>query len=253
MAGEDPWEGFDEDELAAVLDSYSDATQQSSMDYSTNTPVVPNISNPYDNRNKSVVVDLTPCPIVKHSERLIHNSRGACSSRKIIPGPARELQKLQEHRHRRIVTGEADVSTQVLQRLVRDEIEGVNDHHFQTKPWFFAQQYFSEGRTALGSIKPINQRIERLVVLVEEQRKNLDDYSLKVKDPSGKMGANVYRKVVEHPDYGKHIRVGAVLVLKKVVIFSPTNKNHWINITVPNIEEVIPSESTVGEMRRRQV
>lgn len=105
----------------------------------------------------------------------------------------------------------------------------------------------------MGSIKPINQRIERLVVLVEEQRKYLDDYYLKVKHPSGKMPANIHRKVVEHPDYGKHIRVGVVLVLKKVVIFSPTKKNFWINITLPNIEKVIPSDSTVVVTGSRQV
>ncbi|XP_026417359.1 uncharacterized protein LOC113312838 [Papaver somniferum] len=209
MADADPWEGFDEDELAAVLDSYSEVTQQSSMEFSTNTPVVANISNPYDNRNKSVVVDLTPCPVVKQSERLIHNLGGASSSIKIIPGPSGELQKLQDLRHKRIVTGEED-----------------------TKPWFFAQQYYAEERTALGSIQPINQRIERLVVLVEEQRKYLDDYALKVKDPSGKMPANVHHKVVKHPDYGKHIRVEVVLVLKKVVI---------------------PSDSNVVVMGRRQV
>lgn len=52
------------------------------------------------------------------------------------------------------------------------------------------------------------------------------------------MGASIHRKVLNHLDYGKTIKVGSVLVLKNVVVFSPSKKNHYINIVIENIVKV---------------
>jgi len=50
--------------------------------------------------------------------------------------------------------------------------------------------------------------------------------------------ANVHKKVVSHPECGPLIAIGAVILLKEVVIFKPKLDKLYINITLRNIIKV---------------
>ncbi|WVY94271.1 hypothetical protein V8G54_033359 [Vigna mungo] len=45
-------------------------------------------------------------------------------------------------------------------------------------------------------------------------------------------------KVLLHPEFGPDIRVGVVLLLQSVVVFSPFGRTHYLNITVRNVVKV---------------
>lgn len=196
MDGDDIWEGLDDDALVAALDACCPPEPEQEYDVDIGADDTPmnfmagrglNHANPVLNRNKSVLVDVTPVAHVKARPDDIRTDAGS-TSRRQIAGPAGQRRTLLDHRFRRSIVGEPEVGTQVMEQLVKAQTEGVNDIQFQTEPWLVGQQFFSEGRVALGSILEQMKRgthgarYGRLLVLVEEQRAGGDgDLILTVK------------------------------------------------------------------------
>lgn len=56
-----------------------------------------------------------------------------------------------------------------------------------------------------------------------------------LKDPSGSVGAIVHLKVLCESEFGKKFSVGAVLILQKVAIFSPSRTALYLGITLRNV------------------
>jgi hypothetical protein len=61
----------------------------------------------------------------------------------------------------------------------------------------------------------------------------LGDVMVTLKDPTGTIDASVHRKVISESEFGRDIRVGAVVILKQVCCFSlrRQNKSHGFDIT----------------------
>ncbi|XP_065625380.1 uncharacterized protein LOC136065741 [Quercus suber] len=64
-----------------------------------------------------------------------------------------------------------------------------------------------------------------------------------LKDPTGSINASIHHKVLSEGEFAKDISVGAVLVLQKVALFSPSRSAHYLNITLSNLVKVISKES----------
>ncbi|XP_054822052.1 uncharacterized protein LOC129320564 isoform X1 [Prosopis cineraria] len=62
-------------------------------------------------------------------------------------------------------------------------------------------------------------------------------------DPSGTIGASVHRKVFTEGELGNDIKVGSVLVLQKVAVFSPTRSVCYLNITLCNVVKIFSEDS----------
>ncbi|KAM6904803.1 uncharacterized protein hrob [Xenentodon cancila] len=53
------------------------------------------------------------------------------------------------------------------------------------------------------------------------------------KDPTGEIQGTVHRRLLD--DRADELRVGAVLLLKQVGVFSPSHRNHYLNVTPNNL------------------
>ncbi|XP_034047129.1 homologous recombination OB-fold protein [Thalassophryne amazonica] len=56
------------------------------------------------------------------------------------------------------------------------------------------------------------------------------------KDPTGEIQGTVHRRLLE--DRLEDLKVGAVLLLKQVGVFSPSHRNHYLNVTTNNLLKI---------------
>lgn len=71
-----------------------------------------------------------------------------------------------------------------------------------------------------------------------------------LKDPTGTIGGSINHKVMEEPEFGRNISVGAVLLLQQVAVFSPFPRAHYLNITLNNVVKVFKKGSFQPERQR---
>ena len=68
----------------------------------------------------------------------------------------------------------------------------------------------------------------------------LGDLNCTLKDPTGTMAGTIHHKVLaEELDYKKYLKVGTVLVLRNVSVFTSKSSPPALNITKRNLVEVI--------------
>ncbi|XP_051894697.1 homologous recombination OB-fold protein [Pristis pectinata] len=92
-------------------------------------------------------------------------------------------------------------------------------------------------------------KVPNMAVLVKSLTRTNTDASAVFKDPSGEMQGTIHRQLlVEQPN---DLKVGTVLLLKQVGVFSPSLRNHYLNITPSNVIKIYPQGST--ECIRSQV
>nr|GEW07438.1 hypothetical protein [Tanacetum cinerariifolium] len=117
------------------------------------------------------------------------------------------------------------------------------DDHFTLGPWLSAIVYLhGEGVMAsgcLGDMKKYckNRKLKMVVGIVMSCTPNLlGDMTVTLKDPTGIMGGTIHYKVFEKEDgYAKSIKVGFVLILRNVSVFTSKPSKHYLNITIRNI------------------
>ncbi|XP_052723397.1 uncharacterized protein LOC128193597 [Vigna angularis] len=63
-----------------------------------------------------------------------------------------------------------------------------------------------------------------------------------IRDPTGTVKASVHHKAIDHPEIGIHLKVGSVIILQDVSIFSPIRETYYLNITLRNIVKVFGSD-----------
>ncbi|XP_053095446.1 homologous recombination OB-fold protein isoform X2 [Pangasianodon hypophthalmus] len=63
------------------------------------------------------------------------------------------------------------------------------------------------------------------------------------RDPTGEMQGTVHRRLLE--DRQGELKTGAVLLLKQVGVFSPSNRNHYLNVTPNNLLRIYPPGGAV--------
>nr|GEV33185.1 hypothetical protein [Tanacetum cinerariifolium] len=138
------------------------------------------------------------------------------------------------------------------QEYVRKVIEDVSkDDHFMCGPWLRAVVYLHvEGVIAYGCLGDMkiyykNGKLERVVGVVMTCTPNaFGDITITLKYPSGTMGGSIKYKVFQHVEgYARSIKVGVVLILRNVSVFTPKPSNHYLNITLRNIVKVFDKDT----------
>ncbi|GKA86619.1 reverse transcriptase domain-containing protein [Tanacetum coccineum] len=134
---------------------------------------------------------------------------------------------------------------QTLWQVVPEDVS--EDDHFTLGPWLSAIMHLhGEGvmpSGCLGDMKKycINGKLELVVGVVMSCTPNaLGDMTVTLKDPTGIMGGTIHYKVFKNEDdgYAKSIKVGSVLILRNVSVFTPKPSKHYLNITIRNIVKV---------------
>ncbi|XP_027016991.2 homologous recombination OB-fold protein [Tachysurus fulvidraco] len=69
------------------------------------------------------------------------------------------------------------------------------------------------------------------------------------RDPTGEMQGTVHRRLLE--DRQGELKTGAVLLLKQVGVFSPSNRNHYLNVTPNNLFRIYPPDGAVRSSSQR--
>ncbi|KAM1129736.1 hypothetical protein ACFX13_040200 [Malus domestica] len=206
-----------------------------------------------------ISLSLRPCKrSASHSLKSINPppppnpSSSSSASPPLIRGPAGAVQaamqrRTQIHRH----GDDQNVEPIPTQEFVRRVVENGDDKDtdFAADPWLSALDYVAKQGadypTPLGSIRMgVNtHRVAQVVAVIKSCTPNgLGDLMLTLKDPTGTIGASIHHTVLSEGDFGKSISVGAVLVLKKVAVFSPSRSACYLNITKNNMVQVISKD-----------
>ncbi|MCL7024037.1 hypothetical protein MKW94_021562 [Papaver nudicaule] len=212
---------------------------------------LPLSQNPNKTKTNTIFPSLEPCSqsrTLESQRKTLTQKRAdlpSTSNRRLIPGPAGILQATMNRRAAARDSSRIQIPTQeFIRRMNGEEDEGENDPDFKRNPWVCAVEFgmgFEKGITNLGSIKT-TKRVSLVIAIVKSCKPSgLGDLSLTLKDPTGNIGANIHRKVMES-EYGNDIAVGCVLILKEVVAFSPSRTGHYLNITLPNLVKVISKD-----------
>nr|GEV34361.1 hypothetical protein [Tanacetum cinerariifolium] len=118
------------------------------------------------------------------------------------------------------------------------------DDHVMQGPWIQEIVYIhGEGvivSGCLGDMKKhcIKGKLELVVGVVKSCTPNsLGDMTVTLKDPTGTMGGTIHYKVFQNEDdgYTKSIKVGSILILCNVSVWTPKPSQHYLNITIRNI------------------
>uniref|UniRef100_UPI00398F3CFB homologous recombination OB-fold protein n=1 Tax=Pristiophorus japonicus TaxID=55135 RepID=UPI00398F3CFB len=81
-------------------------------------------------------------------------------------------------------------------------------------------------------------KVPNMAVLVKSLTRTNTDASAVFKDPSGEMQGTIHRQLlIEQPN---NLKAGTVLHLKQVGVFSPSLRNHYLNITPNNVIRIYP-------------
>ncbi|XP_059204947.1 homologous recombination OB-fold protein [Centropristis striata] len=76
-------------------------------------------------------------------------------------------------------------------------------------------------------------KVPNMAVLLKSIIHTHADAKAVFKDPTGEIQGTVHRHLLE--DRAEELKVGAVLLLKQVGVFSPSQRNHYLNVTPNNL------------------
>ncbi|GKE83833.1 GPCR kinase, partial [Tanacetum coccineum] len=135
-------------------------------------------------------------------------------------------------------------------KVVEDVCE---DEDFKSVSWVSATDYVNANggivSGCLGDIKNFlkNGKLDQVVVIVKSCSPNvIGDLTVTMKDLSSRIHGTIHHKVIGEGGYGKDITVGAVLILANVLVFSPKQSMHYLNITMRNVVKVFRKDMIPG-------
>ncbi|XP_066485347.1 homologous recombination OB-fold protein [Tiliqua scincoides] len=91
---------------------------------------------------------------------------------------------------------------------------------------------------------PKNKVPSMAVIIKSLMRTNVDAGAV-FKDPTGEMQGTVHRLLLEEKE--NEFKAGAVLLLKQVGVFSPSHRNHYLNVTPNNLVKIYPPGLSSGK------
>ncbi|XP_059582861.1 homologous recombination OB-fold protein isoform X2 [Alligator mississippiensis] len=92
-------------------------------------------------------------------------------------------------------------------------------------------------------------KVSSMAVLIKSLSRSNVDAGAVFKDPTGEMQGTVHRLLLE--ERSSELKAGAVLLLKQVGVFSPSHRNHYLNVTPNNLVKIYPLE--LGEKSPSQL
>ncbi|KAL4659256.1 hypothetical protein GN956_G3532 [Arapaima gigas] len=86
-------------------------------------------------------------------------------------------------------------------------------------------------------------KVPNMAVMLKRLLHTHADAKAVFQDPTGEMQGTVHRRLLE--DRQGELKVGAVLLLKQVGVFSPSHRNHYLNVTPSNLLRIyLPGGAT---------
>ncbi|XP_067231722.1 homologous recombination OB-fold protein isoform X2 [Chanodichthys erythropterus] len=83
-------------------------------------------------------------------------------------------------------------------------------------------------------------KVPNMAVVLKSITHTHADAKAVFRDPTGEMQGTVHRRLVE--DRQGELKTGAVLLLKQVGVFSPSHRNHYLNVTPNNLLKIYPPD-----------
>nr|XP_009676377.1 PREDICTED: uncharacterized protein C17orf53 homolog [Struthio camelus australis] len=84
-------------------------------------------------------------------------------------------------------------------------------------------------------------KVPSMAVLIKTLTRTNVDAGAVFKDPTGEMQGTVHRLLLEERQ--SELKPGSVLLLKQVGVFSPSHRNHYLNVTPNNLLKIYPPET----------
>ncbi|KAM6114806.1 homologous recombination OB-fold protein [Phoenicopterus ruber ruber] len=83
-------------------------------------------------------------------------------------------------------------------------------------------------------------KVPSMAVMIKTLTRTNVDAGAVFRDPTGEMQGTVHRLLLEERQ--SELRPGSVLLLKQVGVFSPSHRNHYLNVTPNNLLKIYPPE-----------
>ncbi|XP_048102874.1 homologous recombination OB-fold protein isoform X1 [Alosa alosa] len=95
-----------------------------------------------------------------------------------------------------------------------------------------------------AALKQLNKnKVPNMAVVLKSILHTHADAKAVFKDPTGEMQGTVHRRLLE--DRQAELKTGAVLLLKQVGVFSPSHRNHYLNVTPNNLLRIYPPDGSL--------
>ncbi|XP_068920535.1 homologous recombination OB-fold protein isoform X2 [Petaurus breviceps papuanus] len=91
-------------------------------------------------------------------------------------------------------------------------------------------------------------KVPTMAVMIKSLSRNTIDASVVFKDPTGEMQGTVHRLLLEERQ--NELKTGSVLLLKQIGVFSPSPRNHYLNVTPNNLVQIYSPDSGDGRVPR---
>ncbi|XP_069883930.1 homologous recombination OB-fold protein isoform X1 [Dipodomys merriami] len=87
-------------------------------------------------------------------------------------------------------------------------------------------------------------KVPNMAVMIKSLTRSTVDASVVFKDPTGEMQGTIHRVLLETRQ--NELKPGSVLLLKQIGVFSPSLRNHYLNVTPNNLVHIYSSDSADG-------
>ncbi|XP_017371662.1 homologous recombination OB-fold protein [Cebus imitator] len=87
-------------------------------------------------------------------------------------------------------------------------------------------------------------KVPNMAVMIKSLTRSTMDASVVFKDPTGEMQGTVHRLLLEMRQ--NELKPGSVLLLKQIGVFSPSLRNHYLNVTPNNLVHIYSPDSGDG-------
>ncbi|XP_004684996.1 PREDICTED: uncharacterized protein C17orf53 homolog [Condylura cristata] len=91
-------------------------------------------------------------------------------------------------------------------------------------------------------------KVPTMAVMIKSLTRSTMDASVVFKDPTGEMQGTVHRLLLETRQ--NDLKPGSVLLLKQIGVFSPSLRNHYLNVTPNNLVHIYSPDSGDGNYLR---
>lgn len=91
-------------------------------------------------------------------------------------------------------------------------------------------------------------KVPNMAVMIKSLTRSTMDASVVFKDPTGEMQGTVHRLLLETRQ--NELKPGSVLLLKQIGVFSPSLRNHYLNVTPNNLVHIYSPDSGDGSFLR---
>ncbi|XP_020654998.3 homologous recombination OB-fold protein [Pogona vitticeps] len=88
-------------------------------------------------------------------------------------------------------------------------------------------------------------KVPSMAVMIKSLTRTNVDAGAVLKDPTGEIQGTIHRLLLEEKE--SEFKAGSVLLLKQVGVFSPSHRNHYLNVTPSNLVKIYPPGYNIGK------